>query len=241
MPMFNALRVLLILLVIHSAIPTVSLAVCTDSMMTIEGTRYRAIFGDLAKDVLVVNWLDSKGVPFESIENVRKSSPSFCAGMNGGIFGVDFKPLGLFIHYCNEVSPLNLRNGEGNFYWKPNGVVYCTDKTLSIAVAEKFKPSPNIREAVQSGPMLLIDAAVPESIQQSTKSLNIRNGIGVIDSTHFILLLAVDKVSMAGFAQAFTALGCKDALYLDGAISGMISKSAKSDGQYVTILSVHDK
>jgi uncharacterized protein YigE (DUF2233 family) len=50
----------------------------------------------------------------------------------------------------------------------------------------------------------------------------VRNGVGVVSSERVVLVISREPVSLHGFATFFRdKLGCRDALYLDGAISGM--------------------
>src|ERR1700712_4244296 len=73
-------------------------------------------------------WKDDKGQTFKSLQNLktwlegRKQILLFA--MNAGMYKVDNTPLGLYIENKKIVSPLNARTASGNFYWKPNGVLY---------------------------------------------------------------------------------------------------------------------
>src|SRR5262245_35467993 len=84
---------------------------------------------------------DDSGTPFHRFEKLntwlqaRKQHLRFA--MNAGMFEPDYSPVGLFITRAQELAPLNLRAGRGNFYTKPNGVFLVTRAGPRIVESSK--------------------------------------------------------------------------------------------------------
>ena len=169
-------------------------------------------------------WRNSANVPYGSLsEAYRQVGGDLLAITNAGIYSASHTPEGLHIEEGKTLSPLNLNNADGNFYWKPNGVFYVTDDGAGIVESEKFSSLAErggIREATQSGPMLVIDGEVNRNLKPDSRSLYVRNGIGVKSADEIYILVSVDEVSLHDFGAVFTQqLHCRSALYLDGCVS----------------------
>ncbi len=144
--------------------------------------------------------------------------------MNGGMYGHDDGPIGLFVLNGQVRHTLNTNEGDGNFHLMPNGVFYVdtlgkahVDVTSVVATLDLA----TVRDATQSGPMLLIDGAVhPEFRAESTNKLP-RNGVGVSPDGNTVYLAISDgSVRFHDFATMFRdELHCEDALFLDGVVS----------------------
>lgn len=145
--------------------------------------------------------------------------------MNAGMYQEDQSPLGLFIAEGRVVHPLNTRKGAGNFYLNPNGVFYvAANGTAGILTTEAYTYSHiQPRYATQSGPMLLTGGRINPLFTKGSKNLNIRNGVGILQDGSVVFAITESPVSFYDFAAWFKARGCREALYLDGAISGMWS------------------
>jgi len=129
----------------------------------------------------------------------------------------DNSPLGLFIEDKKVVSRLNTKNGNGNFYLKPNGVFYITtDNTVVICDTKDFNNNGKIRYATQSGPMLVIDGKIHPEFKEGSKNMNIRNGVGILPGNRIVFAMSKSEINFYDFANYFKSLGCKHALYLDG-------------------------
>jgi uncharacterized protein YigE (DUF2233 family) len=141
--------------------------------------------------------------------------------MNAGMYDPDRRPVGLFVADGVVRHPLNRASGGGNFFLKPNGVFW-TDgggrphvQTTDAFAAEDAHP----RWATQSGPMLVIHGALHPAILPNGTSLAVRNGVGV-DGDEALFAISDGPVSFGRFARLFRdALGCPEALYLDGSVS----------------------
>jgi uncharacterized protein YigE (DUF2233 family) len=154
----------------------------------------------------------------------ERSGASAQALMNGGMYGHDDGPIGLFVLDGQVRHALNTKEGAGNFHLMPNGVFYVdvggkahVDVTATVAALDLA----TVRDATQSGPMLLIDGAVhPEFRPESTNKLP-RNGVGVSPDGNTVYLVISDgSVRFHDFATMFRdELHCEDALFLDGVVS----------------------
>ena len=147
---------------------------------------------------------------------------------NAGIFSKDYEPLGLYIENKKQIAPLNTSPaGWGNFSLKPNGVFFVKNNYPFIKNTEDFNKQESqnkekISLTVQSGPLLLDAGKMHHAFQKESKSVYIRNGVGVDSSGNIFFVLSKTPVNFYTFADFFQKkLNCDSALYLDGAISQM--------------------
>ena len=146
--------------------------------------------------------------------------------MNGGMFHPDYSPVGLYIENHQQLKPLNKASSGGNFALQPNGVFYITsDNKAVICKTADFKSSKKIKYATQSGPMLLIDGEFHPAFKQGSANVNIRNGVGILPNGKVLFAISTVPVNFYDFALFFKEKGCRNALYLDGAISEMYCPS----------------
>jgi len=143
--------------------------------------------------------------------------------MNGGMFGEDGRAIGLLIEHGRQVHALNRREGGGNFHLMPNGVFLVRrDGSAAVVSSERYKASPNIAFATQSGPMLVIDGRIHPRFDADGTSRNIRNGVGIARDRRARFVISGEPVSFGKFARLFRdLLGAKDALYFDGSVSSL--------------------
>jgi uncharacterized protein YigE (DUF2233 family) len=146
-------------------------------------------------------------------------------GMNAGMYHPDLRPVGLYIEEGVEKTPLVTREGPGNFGLLPNGV-FCIGAGLWVIESRAYQAAPPAcRFATQSGPMLVIDGALHPKFMAGSDSLHIRNGVGTSeDGQTAYFVISNQPVNFYDFARLFRdALGVKNALYLDGAISRLLA------------------
>ncbi len=146
---------------------------------------------------------------------------------NGGMFDPNGDPKGLYIEAGDTLVPLDTistRVGYLNFYLQPNGV-FLIEKNGNARVMTRKDyqlEKPIASYATQSGPMLVIDNEIHPAFTEGSKNKYIRSGVGVIDSDHIVFIISNRPVNFYDFATLFRDyFGCKNALYLDGAISKM--------------------
>ena len=187
---------------------------------------YVVIRVDLKAARIKVLWKNSAGTPYGSLDQAyRQIGGDLLALTNAGIYSGNHTPEGLHVEDGVTLSQLNLNGGGGNFYLRPNGVFYVADEGAGIVESEKFNSQvgrANVREATQSGPLLVIGGEVHQSLKPDSQSLYVRNGIGVKSPDEVYIVVSVGEVSLYDFASVFKEqLHCPEALYLDGCVSQM--------------------
>lgn len=153
---------------------------------------------------------------------VEDSGDSLIFAMNAGIFDAQNVPEGLFVNHGEAEVALNLEEGEGNFYLKPNGVFYILKNgQMGILPSEEYANKKiSAHFATQSGPLLMRNDSIHPAFNKGSTNRFIRNGVGVISKSKVVFLISDKPVNFYDFSMVFKEqFGCKDALYLDGAIS----------------------
>jgi len=189
-------------------------------------------------------WQNESGQNFKSILNLKNwlitKNKTLVFATNGGMYKTDNTPLGLFIQDNKIIEPLNNRNGEGNFYLKPNGIFYITNDNKGVVCKSRsFVNNGKIKYATQSGPMLVIDGSIHSAFKEGSKNLNVRNGVGILPNNRVVFAMSKEPINFYDFAVYFKRLGCKNALYLDGFVSRMYLPSMKwiqTDGNFGVII-----
>jgi uncharacterized protein YigE (DUF2233 family) len=143
--------------------------------------------------------------------------------------------VGLQIVEGEQISPINLEKGRGNFFLLPNGVFAIDDQNQpQIVSSTVFEVSEQWRLATQSGPLLLLDGVYHPALAPTSSNVHIRNGVCISDTqVHWIISL--EPVRFYDLASLMLErLDCRDGLYLDGTISKLYYQV---DGQWSTPLS----
>lgn len=211
----------------------------------IESVNYY-VFRTSAEKVRMV-WSDEKKIPYRDFAAVlpalQQTGEKPLILMNGGIFEPGGIPSGLYWEKGIEKIPLNLRDAPGNFFLKPNGVFLIRHQKAEVVDATNFI-STGVTYAVQSGPLLLHKGIRhPAFVKNSINRLH-RNGVGV-DKNGVVIFLMSQRNSrqlpnLYEFAEAFRALGCENALFLDGDISQMQwgATLGKASNLFGTVISI---
>lgn len=193
--------------------------------LTSAGHRYSIADVDLLSAEIQLVWKKPDGERFDNFRSLddffRHSGDRLLFATNAGIFDPSFTPCGLHVEAGKEMTPLNLKDGAGNFYLKPNGVFFIDAAGARIVPSEEYVANARgVRLAAQSGPMLVIDGTINSAFALDSANRKIRSGLGVVSSKRVIFVLSRDAVTFHEFAAFFqTSLGCSCALYLDGQIS----------------------
>ena len=203
--------------------------------MRFEGAAYTVCTFDARRDSLQMFWKGADGKPYGAFAplaaalNAQGRELRFA--MNAGIYEADTSPVGLYVENSKQLRKLNLRDGDSNFYLKPNGVFFIGDSTVGVMESAKFAASAlKPRYATQSGPMLVMGGQIHPQILATGTSAKTRNGVGVRDGQTAIFAIADERVTFYAFARLFRdVLHCPDALYLDGSISSLFSADLKRD------------
>ena len=191
-------------------------------------------------------WKNEKGQTLQTFSNLRKyaevKGKKLLFAMNGGMYQTDFSPLGLYIENGVKLKGLNTRSGKGNFYLKPNGVLYLNeDNNAFVCTTENFKNNGKVKYATQSGPMLLVNGKIHSAFKKGSKNVNIRNGVGILPDQTLLFAISKKAVNFYDFAVYFKKMGCKNALYLDGYVSRVYlpeKKWIQLDGNFGVMIGV---
>ncbi len=190
-------------------------------------TQYQAKISvyEIHLDTASVTLIDGQ---YKHLKYIYDSLPNdYLMLTNGGMFHPQGIPVGLFQSDSIQVQRLNLTAGHGNFFLQPNGVFYITkDQKAGVLESHIFLDSIYNKEtplhlATQSGPMLIIDGKFHPKFNKNSPNKYIRSGVGVTDGQKIIFIISEEVVNLYTFAKMFRDKGCKNALYLDGAISSM--------------------
>lgn len=144
--------------------------------------------------------------------------------MNGGMYDVNRRPVGLFVEAGKHRRPARLCDGPSNFCLAPGGVFWTDDDgrphldETGLFLKSGAKP----RWATQSGPLLVQAGTLHPKISADGPSRFVRNGVGVCQGGQALFVISEAPVSMGKLARFFRdALQCPDALHLDGTVSSL--------------------
>jgi uncharacterized protein YigE (DUF2233 family) len=192
-----------------------------------DGAEYRVVMLDLSRDTLELRWLDGDGEAYGSIETLRRAAAAdgraLAFATNAGIYDRENRPLGLTIAEGKTLRPLNTTRGRsGNFAIQPNGVFYVDrEGRAGVATTAAWRDRGiDARIATQSGPMLVVDGEVNANFVEESESRKWRSGVCVPADGRVAFAVSETPVTFHAFARVFRdAIGCRDALYLDGTLS----------------------
>ncbi len=205
------------------------------SKLRYQDKRYVDVTLDLSELSLMHYWQDPQTASnFGSFHNLKKylhqENELLLFAINSGIYTKEYKPLGLHIENSKLLMPLNMvksNEGQGNFSLLPNGVFYITQQNRAYVMdSDRFQARFNgdyqgIKDAVQSGPMLLTNGQYNPHFIKDSDSLRIRSGVCAMNEgreVHFVV--TEDAVNFYDFATYFKErLVCQNALYLDGTLA----------------------
>ncbi|MCB9767931.1 MAG: phosphodiester glycosidase family protein [Candidatus Omnitrophica bacterium] len=211
-------------------------------------TGFDTVWVDLTDRSLQLFWKHPDGARHQTFLNLKafleESGKKLLFATNSGIYAEDYTPLGLHVENGEILRRLNKsKGGKGNFSMKPNGVFFIDNgkaKILETSEYEAQEATPDL--AVQSGPLLLRKGEIHPKFNEGSDSVYVRNGVGVDPEGKVVFAISQKPVNLFTFASYFRdRLGCKDALYLDGALSGMYAPCLGREDigfNYVGILAV---
>jgi len=213
---------------------------------------YDVVAIDPMRHEIALYWRNpASGEPFARIGSLlaylESQGDSVIAITNAGIFEKNLTPAGLYIERSLTLNPINLADGYGNFYLKPNGIFYITPYGAAIIDASQFSTQEDSATfAIQSGPLLLLDGRVHPAFMPGSVNCRLRSGIGVDPESSVFVAISNGAVNFHDFAMYFREnLGVQNALYLDGAISTLyappLGRTRQSGKRYGAFLVVRPK
>ncbi|MGG7517660.1 phosphodiester glycosidase family protein [Allorhizobium undicola] len=197
-----------------------------------QNARYTICTVDPAHETIRIYNRSPEGKPFGSFDALRRALWDEHAilrlAFNGGMYEEDLSPVGLHVEYGRTRKPINLADGWGNFYMKPNGVFYIAGAKAGVMASEAFaKAGMEVDFATQSGPMLVTNGKIHPRFLPDSDSRKIRNGVGVDRNGKVVFVISEEPVRFYDLASLYhDRLDTPDALFLDGSISSMAYPAA---------------
>jgi uncharacterized protein YigE (DUF2233 family) len=188
--------------------------------------RFTVVTVDTSEQRLELFLNDSVGRGWRGLDRLAEALQArgqrLVFAMNAGMYHPDFAPVGLFVQDGKQITPLNLDDGKGNFFLKPNGVFFVGEAGPRVVAATEYAAlAKGVRLASQSGPLLLRDGLIHPAFNAQSTSRLIRNGVGVLGNKAYFVISEA-PVNFYEFAQFFRdQLHCRDALYFDGTVSSL--------------------
>jgi len=205
----------------------------------------------LSQSEINMYWKDNTGRLYDNFGRLKNALASqervLAFATNGGMYHPDRNSVGLYIEKGEEISPLStIKKGSGNFFLQPNGVfsISKTGKPYVQSTEAYQKLDVPMQYATQSGPMLVIEGEINSLFTENSPNFNIRSGVGILNNNEVVFVISEEKVRFHEIASFFLSIGCKNALYLDGAISQMMLPMAgkfDTGGGYGVIIGVNKK
>ncbi len=192
--------------------------------ITFKGQEFDTYVVDVRRHPIQMFWKDRNSQIYGSLGNLKAElgieGKKLLFATNGGMFTPNQNPVGLYIENNELHEILDTSRGNGNFYLKPNGV-FSVDSERAY-VQETFGYTGISKFATQSGPMLVINGKLHPAFREGSKNSYLRSGVGLISPHKVVFAISREKCNFYDFGSLFKEhFKCKNALYLDGAISKM--------------------
>jgi uncharacterized protein YigE (DUF2233 family) len=146
-------------------------------MTEFHGQAYETCRVDPATQDLRLYWGDAQGSALGNFTALEKKVDSeggkLLFAANAGMFDPASKPVGLLVENGEEKSPLNLSDGYGNFFLKPNGVFLINAKHRALVIESSTYVAlvtPAVW-ATQSGPLLVYGGDINPDFIAGSKNL----------------------------------------------------------------------
>lgn len=181
-------------------------------------------------DIIIINVTPENIKRFDIIENDKKlthqsfvkefNKDSSLFLMNASICDSSCRPLGYMKVDGQEMYPVNLGDGKGNFYLKPNGALLLTKDDALIVESSFISTFDNVVLGVQSGPLLLNNGIVNPSFTGNSQNRKIRCGVGLFANNKgekkLVFIKSINPVSFYAFTMVFQKrFSCDAALCLE--------------------------
>lgn len=180
--------------------------------------------------------------PGTMLRDVVRDDPTVAVATNAGIFTESVTPGGLLVSHGEELVPINLNEGGGNFHLMPNAVFVIYEDATAAVVDSRDYSGTGVIHATQSGPALVLNGDIHPQFNEGSTNLAFRSGVGVNPAGDTVYLaISWSFTNFWDFATLFRdELAVDDALYLDGDISRLwitgMSDPGPIDGPYAGVI-----
>ena len=202
-----------------------------------DSAQYTVCSFDVRRDDIRLYWSGADDKPYANFAALASAMSAkgrtLRFAMNAGMFGDDFAPVGLYVENGKQLRRADTRPGPTNFHLLPNGVFWVGDGVAGVEETSRFlNDAPAAKFATQSGPMLVIDGHIHPKILPTGTSEKVRNGVCVRDGATAVFAISETSVTFNAFARLFRdALGCSNALFLDGSVSSLYAPDIGRDDE----------
>jgi uncharacterized protein YigE (DUF2233 family) len=148
------------------------------------------------------------------------SSDSSIFLINASITDSFCNPVGYYVNNSQEINPVNLNSGNGNFYLKPNGALIFTGNEAIICESSQIANFSNVRLGIQSGPMLITNGGINPQFKSGSVNKHVRCAVGIYTNQNsqkfLVFCISNDPVSFYNLAEFLQKkYNCTDALCLE--------------------------
>jgi uncharacterized protein YigE (DUF2233 family) len=146
-----------------------------------------------------LRWLDPEGKALSNFgalqQQIEGEGKKIAFATNAGIYERGPKPCGLTIGDGKILVPLNLADGEGNFFMKPNGIFFLDAQHGPGIVESGEYPALTIkpRLASQSGPLILRRGMIHPAFNVKSANFRQRSAVGIVSATKEIIFVMSDR------------------------------------------------
>ena len=176
---------------------------------------------------IAANVSSPDGIGINSIKGQVTENETLVFAANGGMYDVNYKPIGLCVINGKTVQDVAKIGTEGNFNLKfgnqPTNGIFMIDKSHAASIIPSIQydnDQTSTLYATQSGPLMLLNGGINSNFTQGSNNLNIRNGVGIDNKGNVVLIMSNALINFYDFACLFRdRFHCQDALYLDGIVS----------------------
>lgn len=174
---------------------------------------------------------------FSRVENALAArGETLVFAMNAGMYHKDRSPVGALVVDGVATRAAVAGAGPGNFHLAPNGVFWTSldengARAAHVEPTQSFlEAARSVRNATQSGPMLVIDGRIHPKFLPDSTSLKYRNGVGVREDGSTVFAISERPVTFHAFALFMRdEMKTPNALYLDGSISRLYAPDLSRD------------
>ncbi|SNR74348.1 phosphodiester glycosidase family protein [Dokdonia pacifica] len=136
------------------------------------------------------------------------------------------EPIGLFINNNTLIKNVEIADGTGNFFLKPNGAFLVTDKDVIICQTSEIQNHQNIIFGIQSGPALITNGKIHPAFNPNSQNRHIRSAVGKYKNSNgdafIVFAISHEEVTFYEIAQFFNKqYDCFNALSIESVRSVM--------------------